>query len=207
MAKNTDAWLQRAKEILEKGHTSHEVIPSAGSMLAALYGPRSAQLEAFNSRMQEISRLKEGVNFARQRHAYATVQSIVAEIESGLIVNIRAQVAGEVMSELVGLGKEILANGTDPATNVSAVLIAAAFEDLMRRMGSELASVVGRPKLEDVVVALKTAGVLNGSEVGIALSYLQFRNHSLHAEWAKVEKSQVQSCIGFIEALLLKHFS
>jgi hypothetical protein len=207
MANNSEAWLKRAQEVLAKGHTAHEAIPFATSILAALYGPHSAQLEAFNSRMEEISRMKEGQNFNRLGCAYNTIQNVVAEIKSGLIINLRTQVAGEVMAELVGLGREILADGTDPATNVSAVLIAAAFEDLMRRMGSELAGVVGRPKLEDVVVALKTAGVLNGSEVGIALSYLQFRNHSLHAEWAKVEKSQVQSCIGFIEALLLKHFS
>lgn len=207
MANHSEAWLKRAREILAKGHTAHEAIPFAPSALAALYGAHSPQLGAFNSRMQEISRMKEGQDFHRLKYAYYTIQNIVAEIESGLIINLRAQVAGEVMTELVSLGKETLADGTDSATNVSAVLIAAAFEDLIRRMGSELASVVGRPKLEDVVVALKNANVLNGSEVGIALSYLQFRNHSLHAEWSKVEKSQVQSCIGFIEALLLKHFS
>lgn len=33
------------------------------------------------------------------------------------------------------------------------------------------------------------------------------RNDSLHADWANVQHSQVQSCIGFIEPLLVKHFS
>ena len=207
MANNTDAWLKRAKEILAKGHSAHDAVPFAPSILAALYGSQSAQLQAFNRRMEEISRLKEGTDHHRLKYAYSTIQNVVAEIESGLIVNLRTQVAGEVMSELVALGKEILAGDADAAKNVSAVLIAAAFEDLMRRMGSELAGVVGRPKLEDVVVALKNADVLKGSEVGIALSYLQFRNDSLHAHWDKVQKSQVQSCTAFIEALLMKHFS
>ena len=80
-------------------------------------------------------------------------------------------------------------------------------EDLMRRMGSELAGVTGRPNLEEVLSALKNAGILKGGEVGTAQSYLKFRNDSLHADWAKVQKSQVQSCTAFIEALLVKHFS
>jgi hypothetical protein len=69
-------------------------------------------------------------------------------------------------------------------------------------MGSELAGVVGRPKLEEVLTALKN-GVLKGGEVGTAQSHLKFRNDSLHADWPKVQKSQVQSCIALIEALLV----
>ncbi len=90
---------------------------------------------------------------------------------------------------------------------MAAVLIAAAFEDLMRRMGKSLAGVVGRPELQEVIVALKNADVLKGGQVGIAQSYLKFRNDSLHADWNKVDRSLVQSCIGFIEELLVKHFS
>src|SRR5207248_2452638 len=101
----------------------------------------------------------------------------------------------------------ILEDDTESAKNVSAVLVAAAFEDLIRRMGTELASIVGRPKLEEVVNALKNAGVLKGGEVATAQSYLKFRNDALHADWAKVQKSQVTSCTAFVEALLVNHFS
>jgi hypothetical protein len=51
MTDNTEAWLKRAKEILAKGHTTAEAVPFVPSILAALYGPRSPQLDAFNSRM------------------------------------------------------------------------------------------------------------------------------------------------------------
>jgi len=73
-------------------------------------------------------------------------------------------VAGEIFAELVGLGKETLQDDTEAGKNVSAVLIAAAFEDLIRRMGSELAAVVGRPKLEEVLTALKNAGILRAAK-------------------------------------------
>lgn len=97
--------------------------------------------------------------------------------------------------------------GTDAAKNVAAVMIAAAFEDLMRRMGTELAGVGGRPSLQEVLTTLKDAGVLKGGETGVAQSFLKFRNDSLHADWANVSRVQVESCIAFIDGMLLKHFS
>jgi hypothetical protein len=33
------------------------------------------------------------------------------------------------------------------------------------------------------------------------------KNDSLHAYWKNVQKSQIESCIAFIESLLVKHFS
>lgn len=56
-------------------------------------------------------------------------------------------------------GLQKLQEQTDAAKDVAAFLIAAAFEDLIRRMGSELAGVAGRPDLQDVVTELKNAGL------------------------------------------------
>ena len=108
------------------------------------------------------------------------------------MTSLRVLVAGEILSELIRLGKEVLQEQRDEAKDVAAVLIAAAFEDLMRRMGSELAGMTGRPKLEQV---LTSAGLLQGGEVRTAQSYLKFRNDSLHANWTKVSRAQVESCI------------
>lgn len=210
MANATDAWLKRAKEVLAEGAQGSQSVPFAASILSALYGSKSPQIESFNARMKEVSSKANNTTdayYSQALQAYNTIQNVIGEIESGLIVNLRAQVAGEVLSELVGLGKELLADETESSKNVSAVLIAAAFEDLIRRMGSELAGVTGRPKLEEVIGALKAAGVLKGGEIGVAQSYLKFRNDSLHADWSNVQKSQVQSCTAFIESLLVKHFS
>jgi len=74
-------------------------------------------------------------------------------------------------------------------------------------MGEEFAGVAGRPKLEELIGFLKTAGVLKGGEVGTAQSYLKFRNDSLHADWENVDRPQVESCLAFSEALLVKHFT
>jgi len=210
MPNNAEPWLARAKTIVSAQHLPSEGIQFAVSLLAAIYGPQSSQLGAFSAALAQIAKSAENPTTSlhhQDRHAQGTIRATIAEIEGGLVGSLRSQVAGEVFGELVGLGKEILNDDTESAKNVSAVLIAAAFEDLVRRMGTDLAAVQGIPKLEDVITALKNAGILKGGEVGVAQSYLKFRNDSLHADWAKVQKSQVQSCTAFIESLLLKHFS
>ena len=63
------------------------------------------------------------------------------------------------------LGKETLEDQSPEAKNIAAVLVAAAFEALLRRMGEELAGVSDRPKLEEVVRRLKDAGVLRGGRL------------------------------------------
>jgi hypothetical protein len=210
MPNSTDPWLVRAKAVLIGSQLPSAQIQFAVSLLTEVYGPQSPQLIAYNAMLAQIAKSVTNVLALpsyQQQCAQGVIQNVIAEIEAGLTSSLRTQVAGEIFAELVGLGKEVLADDTDPAKNVSAVLIAAAFEDLIRRMGSETAGVEGRPKLEQVIIALKDAGVLKGGEVGTAQSYLKFRNDSLHANWANVEKPVVQSCIAFIEALLVKHFS
>jgi hypothetical protein len=209
MINNSQAWIQRADEVLEKALAS-EGVPTAISMLTALYGPQSTQLQGFMAGLQMIRKTAPNLKNADYNawlYARGAIKNAKKELESGLVVSVRALVAGEILAELVRLGKEILQEKTEAAQNVAAVLIAAAFEDLMRRMGGEFASVTGRPKLEDVVNMLKAAEVLRGGEVTVALGFLKFRNDSLHADWANVSRAQVESCIGFIEAILVKNFS
>jgi hypothetical protein len=167
-------------------------------------------LKTFTDQLKGIE--KGAANPGNARHhqegaAVGTIRNTVAELQGGLIVGLRILVAGEIFGELVTLAKQILADQTEAAKNVAAVLVASAFEDLVRRMGSELAGVTGRPGLQEVVMALNKAAVLKGGEVATAQSFLKFRNDSLHADWTIVQRSQVESCSAFIEALLLKHFS
>ena len=135
-----------------------------------------------------------------------TLRSLKREIEGGLTGNLRQQVAGEVLTDLIQLSRTTLSEG-DKAKNVAAVLAAAAFEDTIRRMGKTFAGVIGHDDLSEVLKKLKDAGTMQGPQVGIAQSYLSFRNHALHANWEKIEKESIHSVLGFVEQLLLKHFS
>ncbi|MGH9343768.1 MAG: hypothetical protein ACRD19_08410 [Terriglobia bacterium] len=134
---------------------------------------------------------------------------IKAEILAGLTKKVRALVAGEILAELLASAKEALLDtlNAEVSKNIGAVLVASAFEDLLRRMGAEYAGVTDRRGLQDLINALKGAGVLTGGEPGTAQTYLKFRNDSLHADWGNVQRPQVDSCLAFVESLLMKHFS
>jgi hypothetical protein len=212
MAFDSEAWVKRANEVVSKGGSdfgaSSEAVQFATSMITALYGPHSTQLEAFSAGCEAIVKLKTGIVAVElRRYACGAIANAKAQLEAGLVGSLRVQVTGEVLADLVSLAKEKLGEGTDSAKNVAAVLIAAAFEDLMRRMGGEFAAVVTRPSLQDVITALKDAEMLKGGEIGIAQSFLKFRNDSLHADWANVSRAQVESCAAFVDAMLVKHFS
>jgi len=62
-------------------------------------------------------------------------------------------------------------------------------------------------KLETVIGRLKEAGLLVAPQLSIAQGYLSFRNHALHAEWDKIDRTAVGSALALVEELLLKHFS
>jgi len=56
--------------------------------------------------------------------------------------------------------------------------------------------VPGQDDLSDVLKKLKDADVMQGPQVGIAQSYMNFRNHALHANWDKIEKESIHSVLG-----------
>jgi hypothetical protein len=203
-------WIGRADEILQRGLSIASVgekIAFATSFIDAFYGPESIQMKVFRQSIDNIERRKDAVQHNLELHARGTIKEVKHAVESGLIKGVRTLLSGEIIGDLLAIARERLEEDSESAKNVSAVLVAAAFEDTMRTMGSEFAGVQGRPKLESVVGELKEKQVLKGGEVGTALSYLKFRNDSMHADWQNVQKSQATSCLSFVETLLSKHFS
>jgi hypothetical protein len=136
-----------------------------------------------------------------------TLEALKSDVAEGLTGNVALQVSGELLGDLLSLAKVALADGGEGQKNVAAVLVAAAFEDTLRRLAATKAGVVDRPKLEEIVGRLKVAGVLVGSSVATAAGYLKFRNDALHADWNSVSAATVSSCLAFVEGLLLEHFS
>jgi hypothetical protein len=180
------------------------------SLLSLVYGEDGIQLKHFRERLKDISREHE--NHIRRENAIANeaigaLKNLKREIESGLTGSIRQQVTGEVLTDFIQLSRAALDQHTDGAKNVAAVLAASAFEDTIRRMGATLAGVLGRDDLSEVLTKLKDAGVIQSPQIGIAQSYLSFRNHALHANWDKIDSASIQSILGFVEQLLLKHFA
>src|SRR4030095_5801946 len=115
----------------------------------------------------------------------------------GFLGSIRAATMAEVLADFIKLSRQVLeADPGDNGKNVAAVLAAAAFEDSIRRI-AEKHEIPDTEKLADLLTELKTRKVLDGAQVGIAQSYLKFRNSALHAKWSEIERSSVSSVLGF----------
>ena len=132
------------------------------------------------------------------------LQTMLHEVDSDS--SVRDTITAEVLSDLVMLARRVMDESASSGKDVAAVLTAAAFEDTIRRLASK-EGIAHYEKLADTLDELKKKGILQGAQVGVAQSYLSFRNKALHASWADVDMASVQSALAFTEQLLLKHFA
>ena len=187
----------------------NRVLQGTLTVMSALYGDGSSQVKTLLKSAEEIRgkhQVTPAIALELGQLVRGTVSNIKAEIDAGIFGSLQNNIAGGVLTDFIQLAKVVLENKGDDAKNVAAVLAAAAFEDTIRRMGSSFAGIMGRDKLDDVINALKNAGVLQAPQLGIAMSYLSFRNHALHADWQQIDRSSVHSVLGFVEQLLMKYF-
>jgi hypothetical protein len=190
-----------------------EAMQGTVTVARAVYGDatETPQVHTIMKAAQHARETKEVIAAAFLRTVWPVVQgslrAMKADVESGLVGTIERRATGEIIADMLALAKEALEHGSDGAKDVAAVLTAAAYEDTIRKMGAALAGVAGRPDLSDVIGALKSAGIITGAPLSIALSYLKFRNDALHADWARLDAAAVASCISFVERLVLQHFS
>lgn len=179
--------------------------------MVALYGPESSQQKAFQRSIEGLRDKDDSRNIHMIRSVIGIMRgvlgSIKAELDSGFIGSLSAMLTGEVLTDFIKLARATLEEPGDDARNVAAVLAAAAFEDVLRKIADLKGSISHREKLADTLVALKDLAILQGSEIGIAQSYLNFRNRALHAQWDKVDRPAIESILGFIEQMILKHLA
>lgn len=205
--------LQRAlpRDTHERTVAITECYQGTLTLLRLVHGGDSSQERVLSAAAKAASRWAgepvNGLEMELWPAVEATLRSLKADLEAGLAGRIELRVSGGVLADFLGLAREALGEGTDDAKNVAAVLVAAAFEDTIRRMGESLASVEGRPNLSEVLNALKRSKVLDGAPFSTAQSYLKFRNDALHADWAKLDTSVTVSCLAFTESLLIRYFA
>ena len=180
-------------------------------MLTLTHGEGSIQVAALNDAVAGHQKNHKDNHFRVASEtgdsSLGALRNLKREIEEGLVGNLRREVTGEVLGDLLQLGKATLDEATDTSKNVAAVLVAAAFEDTIRRLGATYCGVHTRESLPDILAKLKASGVLKGSQVGIVQSTFQFRNDAMHADWNKIDVVAVKTVMGLVQELLLKHFS
>ena len=185
-----------------------EMFHGALDIMVLLYGSGSVQLQNFLKEEESIRQNYVGSAGAefRQQLTRGVLKNLKAAIDTGIIESLQKSVTGEVLSDFLQLARTVFDEKGDNAKNVASVLAAALFEDTLRRIAI-LNGIPHIEKLQDVITELKNRGLLKGSQVGIANSYLNFRNNALHAQWDKIERESVASVLGFCEQLMIKEIA
>jgi len=132
--------------------------------------------------------------------------NIKAELDGDLLGNLQKRVASDVLIDFIRLARHVIEEQREGGKDVAAVLVAAAYEDAIRRMGVAHTKLAEGEDLAAVIDALKKAGTLVPPQLSVALGYLNFRNRALHAQWKDIDLTTVRSALAFVEELLLKHF-
>jgi hypothetical protein len=179
-------------------------------IMVGLYGPGSSQEKAFETHLAALRNKLPLTGSAFIDSScdviFGTLLSIKAELDSGFIGSLRATLTGDVLTDFIKLARATLEESGDDAKNVAAVLAAAAFEDVLRRL-ADVKGVGHKEKLADILMSLKDLGILQGAEIGIAQSFLTFRNRSLHAQWNEVDRPAIESALAFTEQIILNHLT
>jgi len=119
-------------------------------VMHALYGPNSSQERDLRTYIEKLSeKLHPSYPHIISQSIAAiagALASVKGELQSGFVGSLRAGIAGELLSDLLKLARTVLDQGGDEAKNVAAVLAAAAFEDMVRR----LAELKGLPQEEKI---------------------------------------------------------
>lgn len=185
----------------------HELFQGVVTLLIAVHGSDSVHVKSLVKESEQI-RSKYGPSAVSSWVAVVAIgalKNLKAELDAGLIGSLQRTITGEVLTDFIQLARTTLEEKGDAAKNVASVLAASVYEDTIRRLAATN-GISHMDKLANVLAALKEKGLLQGSQVGIANSYLSFRNNALHSHWDKVEREAVVSVLGFVEQLLLKHF-
>lgn len=154
-----DAWVKRATDVLEmRGWESLPVIHQFSlSLVDAIYGSNSVQFRGLREYIDAILKNTKNGDPSNQiaAHARGVIESTLSDLKAGLVVNVKAQIQGEILGDLVMLAKDGLSDKTESGMHVAAVLTAAAFEDILRRLAQERAGLTDRPRLESVIGVFK----------------------------------------------------
>jgi len=214
MAINKEILIKRIDELLElakKGHNDFrgegEVTSGTIAILEAVYGAESQKCKAYIAQYQSYAK----VTNKGGSHIYSIVlssegvlQSIKAEIESGLVGSITSQAQAGIFADFITAARQALEENNK---DVAAVLACASLEDALKRYAEQQGLNVTDKDMSEVINALKSKGLLRDPQASIVQGHVKLRNKAFHAEWDKIEKESVTSAIGFTEQFILSNFS
>ncbi len=178
-----------------------ECIATAINILEGIYGVQSLQVQQFLEAIRRIDtkwpHTDSGYFVARE--VCGSLTAARTDVARGRLRSAIERAASEILIDFVLLAERALDEGR---IDVASVLIAAAFEDSVRRKALNAGLDVIGKDLSDLINALKASALLSKPQAQVAASYVTFRNKALHADWTKLGAPEVAGLISFV-----KHFA
>lgn len=125
------------------------------------------------------------------------------EIEQDILTTFEKEISGEVYGDLLKMAKEAKDNN---AKETAVVLSCAALEDALKRLAKINEIDTEDKTMTEVSNALKGKGFIKSTQGALIGSYIKIRNNAFHAEWNKIEMTDVSSLIAFTEQFIITHF-
>ncbi|MES3033854.1 MAG: DUF4145 domain-containing protein [Gemmatimonadota bacterium] len=180
-----------------------ELHMSTISIATLLYGGGSPQVAAIVQAKADIRASSWGVTAKETRlveDCHGALRAMAADISGGLLRKVRLDAQAEVFADFLQLAKAALESD---AKDVASVLASAALEDALKKLAVSAGLTVDDRDMSDVVNALKSAGQINAAQGALLKGFVQIRNRSLHAEWTKIDRADVQALVAFTEQFIL----
>jgi len=199
--------LKRIDELLSVQNPD-EVYTGALTIASSLYGMNSPQVDNIKGMAPKWTEA-EDIRLHRQLKGWklqslrAGLRAFRGDIEAGLVKSMQAEARGEVLADFVTLSRHALEEGEK---EVAAVLACAALENSLRRYAELNDLDVEGKDISDVISALQSKGLVKGAQGRLLISFTPICHKAFHAEWDKLDKSEVQSVIGFVEQFLVANF-
>ena len=207
-----DNLLSRIEELLSlksqwNYNTLGEIYAGTIAVASNIWGANSSHVEMIKQLRQDMQASKWDEHGKAENtisQCQGVLRSIASDIKAGRLGSLRLEYQGQVFADLINVAKMAIAEGTK---DVAAVLAAVAIEDTLKRYAQVKGLDVEDKDLSTVINALKAASLLTATQGSLLKGMVPFRNKALHAEWAKIDTSEVQGVLAFVEEFLSRNFS
>ena len=210
---NPEHLLSRIDELLKLKYSEEgfdvvgEVYAGTVSLASQIWGESGAYVLT-TKQLREDMHKSNWISNAKAKftvtQCHGILRSMASDIRGGRLGSLRLEYQGQVFADFLNAAKHAL---NENRKDVAAVLAAAALEDTLKRYAEAKALDVEDTELSNVVNALKGAGLLSATQGTLLKGMVQFRNKALHAEWTKIETTEVQTVIAFLGEFLATKFS
>ena len=176
----------------------------ASSALNAIQGVFGRESPHFINFQKEMNSVDDNCVWSKRLNSiHGIFLGAKNDIDGGHLFNLERSVSGELFASFIDAAKTAQTEGH---YTVAAVLGCAALEDALKRYATANDLDVEGKTMEQVVNALKTKGLVSGTQKTFLSAMPNVRNLAMHAEWDKFTPEYVRLVISFTEQFLITNF-